>query len=153
MARTRSWAAHLLLASLLWSGGCAHSPAAAPAATVAFADELETVLREMEAAFARGDMAGVAAFYADDAVMLAPGGGRYEGREAIDAYWIRFTEPIAWALESHGIEGRPELAVMRGRSTLEYAREGEAQRSVVEFMLVWQRSPEGRWQIVVDAYW
>ena len=106
----------------------------------------------MEAAFRRGDMPGVASFYADDAIMLAPGGGRYSGRAEIDAYWLKFNDPVDWQLDVRRVEGGASLAVQRGRSTLVYRRDGEEKTSVVEFMLVWIRTGE-QWQISVDAYW
>ncbi|TPV95944.1 MAG: DUF4440 domain-containing protein [Myxococcales bacterium FL481] len=114
--------------------------------------EIERQAEAMEIAFRRGEMRRVASFYAEDAVMLAPGGGRHAGRAAIDAYWAKFTEPVEWRLDTIGIEGQESLAVHRGRSTLVYRREGVEHTSVVEFVLVWVRVA-GRWRIAVDAYW
>lgn len=118
--------------------------------------QIEARNRDLEQAYARGDMKAVAAIYADDALMLSPGGRRWEGRAEIDEYWSRLRDPIEWTLEVREVEGNEGLAVERGRSTLVYGRP-EPHRSVVEFMLVWVREvpgdPSTPWRIAVDAYW
>ena len=60
------------------------------------ADEL---LEAMEAAYNLGDLQKVADFYADDAQLLAPGGYKVEGRQAVDDYWTKLN-PIHWELTS-----------------------------------------------------
>ena len=114
--------------------------------------EIERLNLAMETAFRDGDMHGLARNYADDAVMLAPGGGRYAGRAEIDAYWAKFTDPVDWQLDVLEVEGEATLAVQRGRSTLVYRRDGVEHTSVVQFVLIWVRV-DGQWRISVDAYW
>lgn len=117
--------------------------------------EIEARNRDLERAYASGDMLGVAAVYTDDAVMLSPSGKRWEGREAIDAYWQGIEPPIDWQLEAFSVEGGDTMAVQRGRSTLVYIDDGGARHtSVVEFMLVWTRlDTSTTWRISVDSYW
>lgn len=100
------------------------------------------------------DMEGVAAMYADDAVLLGPRGYRVQGREAIDAYWGRITDPIDWTLETLTVEGGDGLIHQRGVSTLRYRRaDGGSHTSIVQFALVWIQRDDGSHRIAVDAYW
>ena len=61
--------------------------------------EIKLLNEGMEASFEGGDMKGVADFYLDNAVMLAPGQPAVTGREKIDAYWMRTRDPVSWDLE------------------------------------------------------
>ena len=126
-------------------GACAAHPA--------LHDDIVRANAALAERFNAGDYEAVAAAYADDAVLLGPGGYRVEGREAIDAYWVREWTNATWALEVHRVEGTPEMPIQRGRSTLEYdAADGGHRVSFVEFLLVW-RLEDGVYRIVVDGYW
>ena len=125
--------------------------ASCQAGSRAMRTEVDALARGMEQALRSGDLAAVAAYYADDAVLLGPGGFRVEGRQAIDAYWAAFEHPIDWRLETRRIEGDPDLIAWRGVS---YLRHGAPEQlSVVEFVLLWERQEDGRLQVVLDAYW
>lgn len=115
--------------------------------------EIEAANRALEERFRAGDVLGVADLYADDALLIGPSGLRVEGREDIDDYWSQFERPIDWRLEIHEIEGTDQIAYERGTSHLTQERDGAAQTSTVEFVLVWRRDPDGAWRIAVDAYW
>jgi uncharacterized protein (TIGR02246 family) len=108
--------------------------------------------RELERRFRDGDLLGVADLYADDALMLGPDGRRVEGREAIDAYWARISEPRDWRLDVREIGGSSAAAYELGRSTLTIAPGGEPRTAVVDFLVLWR--PEGdSYRIVLDMYW
>ncbi len=62
-------------------------------------DDIRSVNTAMEEAFNAKDFLKVAAFYADDAVLLSPGGRTTQGREAIDKYWQNIANPVSWELE------------------------------------------------------
>lgn len=100
-----------------------------------------------------GDMLGVAALYADDAVMLGPDGYRVEGRAAIDAYWARIEQPLDWRLEVVRVEGERGLLHQRGVSHLRYRRDGQEHLSTVQFVVIWARQADGEYRVAVDAYW
>ena len=104
--------------------------------------------------FRAGDLLGVAAMYADDAVMLGPDGYRVAGRAAIDAYWTRFKSPVDWQLEIVAVDGRRGLIHQRGVSHLSDRRDsGELHTSTVDFVVLWVLGPDDAYRIGVDAYW
>jgi len=107
----------------------------------------------LEERFRSGDMLGVADFYAEDAVLFAPGGQRYRGRKQIDAYWSNITEPVDWELEIRSIEGNEDIILERGTSKLQARYAGELRTSVVEFAFLWRKDPKTGWQIWLDAFW
>ena len=164
MPRTPCILGALFLALLL--PACAHCPRAAD--TTAFPsdraespdaaelrEQIAAANRRLEDLFTRGDLAGVAAMYTDDAVMLSPGGSR-TGRAAIDDSWARYHQPVSWRLDVHTIDGSLERGVAHqtGTSTLRYHRpDGAPHTSIVDFALIWRRADDGQWRIAIDAYW
>lgn len=115
-------------------------------------EEILEAVAELERRMGANDLAGVAALYADDAVLLSPSGRTTAGREAIDAYWQGFGEGVAWDLSVLSLEGSRNLVAHRGVSTLTYVSRGEERTSTVDFWLTWRRGPQG-WRVAVDAYW
>jgi ketosteroid isomerase-like protein len=115
--------------------------------------EIRAVNDSMEAAFNRGDMRAVAAFYADDS-KLAGGGDVVEGRAAVDAYWGRLGgRGGTWRLEVFEVGGSRDLAYQRGRSHLTLrSADGRERTSVVDFVVVWRRNAEGGLRIWLDLY-
>lgn len=118
-------------------------------------DLVEEVLkanRDMETAFNEKNYEGVAAFYADDAVLVSRS---YEvkGRDALDAYWTGMEgRGISWKLENLEIIPDTKTAVQRGISHLRYVnKEGEEVLSQVKFTLLWIKE-EGQWKIRIDHY-
>ena len=141
----------VLLATPLLGTGCETSPRVQENADLRV--EVEGLNRLLEQRFGAGDLRGVAAMYADDAILISPGGDRVEGRAAIDAYWAEITDPRSWTLEVLSVEGGERLVVQRGISHLAYAENGEERLSTVDFVLVWVREEDGRLRVAVDAYW
>jgi ketosteroid isomerase-like protein len=114
--------------------------------------EIESLNREMTAAFNRGDMKKVASFYADNAVVRHGTGVAANGRQQIDAYWAGIKDAKSWALEVRGVtpaEGT-NLVYQTGKSTLVSGTPEHA--SVVGFLLVWQRQPDGKLKAILDYY-
>jgi ketosteroid isomerase-like protein len=114
--------------------------------------EIEGLNRAMEAAWARGDMAGVASFYADDGVLQGPQGQRVRGRAAIDAYWMALKNPKSWKLEVLDVGGSVNDAYQLGCSTLVQGGTPADQVSVSEFVVIWKRGTDGRLRIALDFY-
>ena len=137
----------------LLPGRPAAQAAGATASTSSLEAELHAVNRAMEAAFNRGDLLAVARFYADDALMLGPGGERVSGRRDIDRYWTGVANPRSWKLEAFDIGGGSSEAYQYGRSTLvTVGRDGSERTSVTDFVVIWKRGPDGRWRIALDMW-
>jgi len=127
-------------------------PAALHAQGSALRQEIDSLNRAMEQAFARGDMIAVARFYADDAKLMGPRGSDVSGRAAIDRYWSGIKGAKAWKLEALEVGGDRNTAYQVGRSTLVTTREAVDQTSVSRFVVIWKRQPDGRLRIALDFY-
>ena len=142
----------LPLLVVILAGGCASTPDASGDVDPDLRATIVALNGTMEERLRAGDLAGVAAIYADDGLILGPG-TRVDGREAIDAYWAGLSGARDWTLDVHRLEGGPVVVHQRGRSTLEIERDGTLHTSVVEFVIVWVRQDDGSYRIAVDAYW
>ena|SRR5215207_7806880 len=79
-------------------------PAAVHAQRPALRQEVDSLNRAMEQAFAKGDMMAVSKFYADDAKLMGPGGADISGRAAIDRYWAGIKGAKSWKLRAGAAE-------------------------------------------------
>ncbi len=127
-----------------------HAPARRPADV---RKEIRAANRSLQLRFEAGDMIGVADAYADDAILIEPDGERIVGREEIDAFWSRTTDPVEWKLDVDRIRGGSDLAVENGTSTLVATRDGRPSVVVTGFSFVWRRDPDGTWRILVATTW
>jgi ketosteroid isomerase-like protein len=110
------------------------------------------VNRAMTEAFDRGDLTAVARFYADDARILGPGAKAVQGRKAIDAYWTGIKNGKSWKLEVLEVGGGAQDPWQLGRSTLISGAAGQERTSIVDFIVLWRRQPDGKLKIYVDMY-
>lgn len=138
----------LVMLVLVFAVGCAAGPEDHPAY-----DAVLAANRELERRFEANDGLGVAAMYTDDALMLGPNQSRTEGREAIDAYWDRERVEPSWELSIDRLEGDIDRPIQRGRSVLGREWNGQMRFSTVEFVLIWERQPDGSYRAALDAWW
>lgn len=82
--------------------------------------EIEQRNQEFMDAFNRGDAAGVAAAYTDDARVLPPGGNPVSGRAAIEQFWkgAMGTGIREVGLQTETVESAGDLAYEIGSATL-----------------------------------
>lgn len=94
------------------------------------------------AAANRGDAAGVAALYEEDAVMAYPPGGQTVGRAAIQALWERV---LAQAPHFEPEDPLPTLVSGDIALTATVAKDGAGARAQVV-----RRQPDGSWLRLLD---
>ncbi len=128
-----------------------------PATPAARQEKMKTIVergnRELSERLVAGDVEGVAAVYAEDAVMYGPDGLAVHGRDKILQYFRPLTEVKSWKLEVLSVGGGAGTIWQTGRSTLVYtSKEGE-RTSVVEYCGVWRQSKDETWHLAVDSYW
>ena len=127
-------------------------PAALHAQRSDVRNEVDSLNRAMEQAFAKGDMMAVAKFYADDAKLMGPRGTDISGRAAIDRYWSGIKGAKSWKLEVLEVGGDRSTAYQVGRSTLVTSGAAGDQTSISRFVVIWKRQPDGRFRIALDFY-
>lgn len=113
--------------------------------------EIEQVNQAMAAALGRGDLVAVARFYADDARIM-DGNKIVRGRADLDAYWTRTKNAKSWKLEVLEVGGSKNEPWQLGRSTLVSGAAGQERTSIVDFIVLWRRQPDGKLKIYVDMY-
>ena len=146
--RRTTFIAAVLAASLSARAGAQAPTTSDPAA---LRREVESLNKQMEAAFNRGDLKGAAAFYADNAVVRSPHDVAAQGRAAIDRYFGGISNPKSWKLDVYDVTaGANNTVYQTGMSTLV---SGSPERtSKFQFLLVWERQRNGTLKIVLDYY-
>jgi uncharacterized protein (TIGR02246 family) len=117
--------------------------------------EIEEQNRAFVAAFKRGDAAGVAAAYTEDARLLPPGGQAVSGRDAIRHFWqgvmdlgVREVD-----LRTEHAEAEGDLAYEVGSATLlSCSGDGAETTDQVKYVVAWKRQGGGPWRQAVDIW-
>ncbi len=114
------------------------------------------VLTRVIAADNRGDLDGVLACYADDAVLIPPRGSRVAGREAIRTRYedgfARYRFELRCETSELRVDGAHAWARGETRGVL-LSRAGEGDVRVQDaFLAVLQQEPDGRWCIARLAW-
>jgi uncharacterized protein (TIGR02246 family) len=115
--------------------------------------EIELSSKKWVETYNQNDWEGLAALFTPDAIMMPPNGLAVQGREAI-AKWERANETgfrIAFKLEA--IEGRGDLAYVRGRSCV-FIPDGTGGYGVDvgKFLEVRKQQSNGEWLIKADIF-
>lgn len=118
---------------------------------------VEDLNRKQIEAFMKGDMPGVARFYADDATIYFPNytakkGDRLSGKAAIENYWSVIKTPKEWKLEVAEVGGTTGAIWVVGRSTLTHDVGGKLSTYASDFVVIWKRQPDGTYRIHTDIY-
>lgn len=123
-----------------------------PAPPAAVREKIVAANRQMVETFKRGDLVGVARFYADDAMIFSHRGNKIQGRAAIDKYWTSIKNAKDWKLEVIELGGDRESVWQIGRSSLTSVHNGTDQTYVCDFVVLWKRQPDDTYRIYVDIY-
>lgn len=106
-------------------------------------------------AFNRGDAAGVAALYTDDATVLPPNSEMIQGRQAIQSYW---SDGIQMGLKDASfttvnVGGGGDMAYEIGKYTIKIqAASQEAMTDSGKYVVVWKRQADGTWKLQADIW-
>ena len=117
--------------------------------------DIESANREIGKAFSSGDIAALAAFYTEDAVVLPPNSQMIRGRKAIEEFWkgavgmgVRSIQLSTIDVQSSG-----DLAYEIGNATMQIQPQGgSASRETVKYVVVWKRQPDNSWKLAVDIW-
>jgi ketosteroid isomerase-like protein len=115
-------------------------------------EQVERMNREMDACLVRGDLAGYAAFYSDDATIIGFDKRKIQGRAAIDEFCFAMTgvkEATAVVLDV-GMSG--DLIYQVATSFARWERDGVEGSYFCDCMYVWRKEADGTYRIFLDAY-
>jgi uncharacterized protein (TIGR02246 family) len=143
--RLTALAASLLVMALA-TASQAQAPQAAPTElpSVELTPELDRVLRDYEAAWRRGDAAGLAALFTEDGFVLQGGRAPVRGRAAIQA---AYTGQGGGPLRLRALAAATADSVGYIIGAYGY---GDAPGDQGKFTLTLRREPDGRWLIFSD---
>jgi len=111
---------------------------------------IEKLNKEMEKVFNANDMAATAAFYSDDAEIVA---SNYlvKGRKNLDNYWLSLKDKgRGWKLTVIEIGGTGDYIYQLGNSDLTYMVNGKETKSVTNFVLIWKKQADNGYRIFRD---
>jgi uncharacterized protein (TIGR02246 family) len=114
---------------------------------------VEQFTRDFEALFNAGDAAGMAAFYAEDAKLLAENVDLIQGRAAIEQFWYHAIERVraAGAIRTISLDGvisSGDLGYALGTVTV---RIPHGRQMTTKYATIWQRDAGNRWLLAVDS--
>lgn len=125
--------------------------------TSAEAEELMRISREWSGVVARGDMEAALNYWADDAVIMAPGQPPIRGKEAIGDFVHASAQipgfQISWEpLEAH-VSASGDLAYLIERNQVSVTDStGNPMTEYNKVVTVWEKQPDGSWKNVVDMW-
>ena len=134
---------------------CATASAAASASSPSSSDqaEIRKVLDQYVAAWLAGDAPGVMRLLTEDPILIPGDKAPYIGADAIRQYWWPPASPPfslrVFTTTIDEITGAPNLAVVRGKQTIEWMSDGVRWRTHGNYIMVLRRA-DGRWQIAVQ---
>jgi uncharacterized protein (TIGR02246 family) len=104
------------------------------------------------AAFNKGDAAGVAALYADDATVLPPGGPMVKGHTAIQDLWAKSAKDLGdIKLTTVELHSMAEVAAYEIGTVTAKTKATPPQDVVGKYVVVWKRSGTS-WKIAADIF-
>ncbi len=111
--------------------------------------------RQFEEAMARGDAAGCAAVYTEDAKILPPDSPAMTGKQAAQGLWQSIIDMgvKGVTLQTLELEEMGDRAVERGTATIDIQGEGgQTTQASAKFIVLWRRQPDGAWKWHWDCF-
>ena len=114
--------------------------------------EIEAVNAKWIDFFKKGDFAGVASLYVDDAIAFPPGSAMVKGRAAIRVMWEHMaeqvTDPRVTTLEVKSLG--PRAAYEIGTFSLK-TKDPTSKEVTGKYVVVWQKI-RGNWKLAADIW-
>jgi uncharacterized protein (TIGR02246 family) len=103
-------------------------------------------------AMKRKDAKAIASFYAEDGVLVTPNGKALQGREAVEASYAKGMSAsfrfVSGGLVQDGVVLVPGPLIYEwGHAEIEIERDGKTIRSAGNYLTVWKRNADGKWEI------
>lgn len=129
----------------------------APANLEAHRSALMQTSRDWAAAAASGDIERIAAFWADDAVVLPPDEPAVVGKEAIRAFLAQSMKipgfTITWEPESATISESGDVGYLVEHNRVTFTDStGVTHTQFGKAVTIWKRNEKGEWKCVVDTW-
>lgn len=123
----------------------------------AVAESLMAMSRDWSDAVAAGNMEAVLGYWADDAVMMAPGQPPLRGKNAIEGFLASTAEipgfEISWEpLEAHVSAGGNMAYLIERNQISMLDSTGTRVTEHNKVLTVWERQEDGSWKNVVDMW-
>jgi len=116
---------------------------------------VETNNAKWAEAFNRGDAAGVAALYTEDATLMPPGASMVEGRQAIQDFWQKVIQSGLKdaALTTVNVQGNGDTAYEIGKVSLTAHLPGKDPQVISgKYVVVWKKGSDDMWKLHVDIW-
>ncbi len=145
----------VVILSIFVTMSCAPAPPADTRAADAVA--IQALDEQWSATAAKNDVDGTVAFYADDAVLLAPNVPIATDRKAIRESWAGLLGPntaVSWKASKVEVAKSGELGYLYGTYSLmiQDPRGGTPIRDSGKLLEVWKKQADGKWKCIVDTY-
>jgi ketosteroid isomerase-like protein len=133
------------------------APTAALDSRAADAAAIQTADEHWSAAAARNDLAATVAFYADDAVLLAPNAPIAKDPKSIRETWAAMLGPgtaISWKVSKTEAAKSGELGYLYGAYSLSMKdpKGGPAVNDTGKMVEIWKKQANGEWKCIVDTF-
>jgi len=133
------------------------APRAASDDPVANASAIRALDEQWSATAARNDLDGTVAFYADNAVLLAPNAPMATDRKSIRESWAGLLGPgtaVSWKVSKVEVANSGELGYLYGTYSLSIqdSKGGPPVRDTGKIVEIWKKQADGKWKCIVDTY-
>lgn len=146
----------LLLISILFLPNCTGDHSTTQPSVEQDKEAITAVSNARAEAFNRSDAAEIAAYFTDEAILMAPGTPAMTGRDAVRDYYQSIFDQYTPKLESRYVEVEVEgdLAYGRGIATITLTPEGSRDTvvSTSKYLNILERQPDGSWKTTHDIW-